>query len=148
MKTCPHSSLMLQYAQDAQTTSAPWLLWEARETNEHPWSDMKRHPTWVPDWEYRKKPKQVKVQLMNGKCVRWNEPLKETPAHGQSVYCPDPIDGEVIHYTWNELLSCNETRAALHNGMLHGDIESARKHLEALVAINIQYKWYRVFETA
>ena len=140
MKTCPHSSLMLQYAHDAQTTSAPWLLWEARETNEHPWSDMKRHPTWVPDWEYRKKPKQVKVQLMNGKCVRWNEPLKETPAHGQSVYAPDVIFGEVNHYAWGISTHKREVEAAFHNGMLHGDIESARKHLNALTIINIQYK--------
>ena len=56
-----HAALMLQYAQDAQTTDKPWELWEMSQLHLcRNWIDCEHNPNWADNIEYRRKP------------VKWN----------------------------------------------------------------------------
>ena len=50
-----HRKKMLQYAQDAQVTDAPWEWWEF-EDNSNGWAALHRHPDWCRFTKYRRKP--------------------------------------------------------------------------------------------
>lgn len=50
-----HAALMLQYAQDAQTTDKPWELWELKNEKGE-WVSMFGNPSWDEEYEYRCKP--------------------------------------------------------------------------------------------
>ena len=49
----PHADSMLEYAQDAQTTHEPWLLWEY--CRDYTWYDLNANPHWATDIKYRRK---------------------------------------------------------------------------------------------
>jgi hypothetical protein len=59
-----HAWQMLQYAEDAAKTSAPWKLWESCRIDESSWSSLEAHPLWANNYKYRRKP--VKWQPIGG----------------------------------------------------------------------------------
>jgi len=66
-----HAELMAQYAEDAKTTDKPWTQWEAYCTQPpRNWFELKSHPAWADDHDYRRKPKpktnsQVACELLS-----------------------------------------------------------------------------------
>jgi hypothetical protein len=59
-----HAELMAQYAEDAKTHEKPWTQWEAYCTKPpRNWFELKSHPSWADDHDYRRKPKQHTIVL-------------------------------------------------------------------------------------
>ncbi|MGV8004056.1 hypothetical protein QPK14_18815 [Photorhabdus temperata subsp. temperata] len=56
-----HAELMLQYAQDAFKTDAPYELWEFFDAENEVWEDIFHHPNFHPDFKYRRKPEMITV---------------------------------------------------------------------------------------
>lgn len=54
----PHAELMLQYAQDAMTTSEPWELWEFKHPH-YDWVAMERDMPFLVAYQYRHKSQTV-----------------------------------------------------------------------------------------
>lgn len=80
---------LMQYAEDAQTTGKPWLLWECRNLEDNPDVDssvadfitLDSEPEWKLGWEYRRKP--VTLSLVN---VTIPKPAQEPLYSGQKYY--------------------------------------------------------------
>jgi hypothetical protein len=52
-----HAKMMAMYAHDAMQTEKPWKLWEAYSTQPpRNWFELKSHPAWADDHDYRRKP--------------------------------------------------------------------------------------------
>ena len=70
-----HAALMLQYAQDAAETDKPWERWEYNTPNKgvvwYPFTMS--HPSWMPECEYRRKPRTMTYT------VTIPEPLRKAP---------------------------------------------------------------------
>jgi hypothetical protein len=82
-----HADLMMQYAQDAQTTENPWELWECRvptrsigKNTAPEWGDCISGPAWAVAYEYRRKPQthtvtlnteQLKEIILACECPSW-----------------------------------------------------------------------------
>ena len=56
-----HAELMKLYAEDATETDIVWERWEYAKPPDYTWNDCYNVPIWNPDWEYRRKPKTVKM---------------------------------------------------------------------------------------
>ena len=52
----PHAEMMLQYAQDAMTTTEPHLLWQRFNEHQGIWKDFTGNPSWDASTLYRRKP--------------------------------------------------------------------------------------------
>lgn len=74
-----HAAAMMQYAEDAAKSATPWEKWEARRAD-YEWSAMTGHPSWLANYEYRRKaPK--RFLLVGDKKIKLFEvePEYETP---------------------------------------------------------------------
>ena len=83
-----HAALMLQYAQDAMETDKPWERWEYNIPKEgvavwYPF--ITTHPAWLPEGEYRRKPRTLTYT------VTIPEPMREAPEIG-TVYWLAELD--------------------------------------------------------
>ena len=92
-----HAALMLQYAQDAAETDKPWERWEYNTPNEgevwHPFTMS--HPSWMPECEYRRKPRTMTYT------VTIPEPLREAPPFDTDYYVANPTDPSYVFiYRW------------------------------------------------
>src|SRR5512139_2971589 len=88
----PHAELMLEYAQDALITRAPWRLWQFRVGVNAPWEDCSTGPSWVGGHRYRRKPVQIPTQTINGFTVPrgWAQPLaNKSPYYIASLEASD-----------------------------------------------------------
>ena len=56
-----HADLMMQYAQDAAETDTPWERWEWRDKSDAEFLTCCQHPSWILNYEYRRKPQVIKV---------------------------------------------------------------------------------------
>ena len=50
-----HAELMALYAADAMKTDEPYQRWESCGANWFNWFELKSHPAWNTDFEYRRK---------------------------------------------------------------------------------------------
>ena len=88
-----HAALMLQYAQDAAETDAPWERWEWK--GEREWNPLASEFAFSIHYEYRRKPKTLTYT------VTIPEPLREAPEVGTIIYIPTPLDEELASlYGW------------------------------------------------
>lgn len=59
-----HADSMKLYAEDAAKHECPWELWEARApAHGTPWRILRRHPNWISDTQYRRKPQTTRYRL-------------------------------------------------------------------------------------
>ena len=131
-----HAELMMQYAQDAMETPEPWELWEMRLPANKTWSnctDGDMHFSSM--FEYRRKPKMLRVTLPNGECVSWPEPLKEALDIDEEYWYFDASLEGITYDYWKNL---DFDKALLSTGMLHLTKEAAEQHYAALRKINTQ----------
>ena len=131
-----HADLMLQYAQDAQETDKPWERWEMRLPANKTWSnctDGDMHFSSM--FEYRRKPKMLRVTLPNGECVSWPEPLKEALDIDEEYWYFDASPEWINYDYWKNL---DFDKGLLSAGMLHLTKEAAEQHAAALRKINTQ----------
>lgn len=92
-----HAELMMQYAEDATTTDEPWKLWEFRSGNARPWEAFGCHPAWLPDYQYRRKPRTI---CINGHEVP--ESMRKAPARGTHVWITNLDSDDLVYETvWN-----------------------------------------------
>lgn len=133
-----HAALMLQYAQDAAETDRPWERWEVFVENE--WRRCEISPSWIEDYNYRRKPQTIKVTV-NGKEMEFPEPLTAKVIEGDFVYVLDksnPAETSPfrviplrLRFQPNDFLSY----WYLKNGLMHHTKEAAQAHADALNAI-------------
>ena len=88
-----HAALMLQYAQDAAETDKPWERWECNDGVA--WQPFTmRHPAWLQEYEYRRKPKTTTYT------VTIPEPLREAPKRCESYYVVDMSESSLYFMYW------------------------------------------------
>lgn len=128
-----HADVMLQYAQDAQTTATPWLLWEIRFCSDI-WVDCTDGDMhFSANFEYRRKPKMLSVTLANGEVVSWPEPVKELRS-GDDYWYIGASGG--AHFDSYQI--CDTENKIICMGVVHLTREAAEQHSEALFKINNQ----------
>lgn len=129
-----HSKLMLQYAQDAQTTETPWELWEYASPATDPlqWKPLLDHPGWIPSFRYRQKPKRITISN-----VSIPLPLQTPPIIGTIYWIPTITSVESIsaRHVWS---GSSEDLRWLQRGLIHTNEDAARQHAEALLSFNVK----------
>src|SRR5574343_62344 len=86
----PHAAQILQYAQDWTETDAPWERWECRyAAGDKEWRYFVGHPIWDTKYEYRRKPKTIRIGDMEVP-----EPVRDVGVmeEGQVYFCPFVAD--------------------------------------------------------
>ncbi|OCA53907.1 hypothetical protein [Photorhabdus namnaonensis] len=118
-----HAELMMQYAQDAFKTDKPWLLWEMF-IDDGTWEGICSHPSWYPDFKYRRKPEMITVGKVN---------------------FPKPVDcklevGDKYYIIFNSYMmawgDCDEDYDNLESGRIHLTFKAAKQHENALIKIS------------
>ncbi len=131
MKPHTHAALMAQYAEDAADTEMPWERWEwKRQASD--WLDMLGCPLWVPEYDYRRKPRTINI---NGFEVP--EPLREKPERQTSYWKPsfDDVEQPWEQHTWAD---DGLDDAWLSLGICHMTREAAELHAKALLSFTQQ----------
>ena len=127
-----HADNIVLYGQDAQETETPWDRWQIDINGK--WQDLGECFYFMPEHQYRRKPKMISVTLASGEVVSWPEPLKLQNLELRKQYFF--IDADfVIHETmW--IKSCDTNLIVC--GMVHLTGEAAEQHAAALRKINTQ----------
>lgn len=113
----PHAELMLQYAQDAMTTSEPWKLWQVQDGDfggpKGEWWNLEEYSNlWIIGKNYRRKPI---TKLIHGVEI---PDISFTPEYLQNYWFPAPsTDADGF---------CHQTRYA---PMCSGDIHRLNHNL-------------------
>ena len=129
-----HADVMLQYAQDAQTTATPWLLWEIRFCSDI-WVDCTDGDMhFSANFEYRRKPKMLSVTLANGEVVSWPEPHKGDLDCNCIYYVASETGGADVYVFANTKYE----NKIISFGLAHLTKEAAEQHSYALFKINNQ----------
>jgi len=123
-----HAELMMQYAEDAMTTDKPWELWEFRSENGRPWETFGCHPAWLPDYQYRRKPRTINII---GHEVP--EPMRKAPPQGTHVWIAN-LDSDELAYelVWNPGNQIHQRWLTI--GVCHSTPEAAKQHTKALLS--------------
>lgn len=66
----PHAALMAEYAEIAKTNTNPWEEFEYSDGSNLGWIHCQKHPEWLPEHNYRRKPKKKKVRMYQWAGVR------------------------------------------------------------------------------
>ena len=130
-----HAEIMMQYAQDAMETDKPWERWEMYGKVTGGWFSLGECFFWRPENQYRRKPKMIRVTLMDGEVVSWPEPHRTELEYGDPYYYFVPTHGDIMLKKWD---SAPWDRTTLSNGWLHLTKEAAKQHATALHKINTQ----------
>lgn len=126
----PHAQVMAQYAEDARTASAPWLLWEWRPLAGGPWKSLASSPAWDLRSLYRRKPRTV---MINGYEVP--EPERVVSAGWRGEYwIPDVARNPLVlgPCMWDGDATDLER---LRRGLVHLTQEAAELHARALISL-------------
>ncbi len=90
-----HAALMLQYAQDAAETDAPWERWEWK--GEREWNPLASEFAFSIHYEYRRKPRGTLTYS-----VTIPEPLREAPEVDKTYWLAEPWVESLAHeYEWS-----------------------------------------------
>ena len=128
-----HAELMMQYAQDAMETSEPWDRWQIDINGK--WLDLGECFYFMPEHQYRRKPKMLSVTLASGEVVSWPEPHHTELEYGDSYFFFVPTHGDIMLKNWD---CAPWDRNTLFNGYIHLTKEAAEQHAAALLKINTQ----------
>lgn len=122
-----HAELMLAYAQDAQKTDKPWLLWEFRY-NDDKWLPLEDNPWWAYSIEYRRKVKTIRIGEYD-----IPEPLRVKPDMREKYYFVTFKGNHNVHSCfWSDDEIDN---LLLSNRVVHLNKEAAELHAKALVSL-------------
>ena len=130
-----HADLMLQYAQDAMETDKPWERWEVYGKITGRWIPLSECLSFLPENQYRRKPKILSVTLASGEVVSWPEPHCTELEYGDSYFFFVPTHGDIMLKNWD---CAPWDRNTLFNGYIHLTKEAAEQHAAALLKINKQ----------
>ena len=130
-----HAENMALYAQDAQETDKPWERWEVYGKITGRWIPLSECFPFLPENQYRRKPKMVYVTLPNGECVSWPEPLKEALDIDEEYWYFDASPEGINYDYWKNL---DFDKGLLSAGMLHLTKKAAEQHYAAIRKINTQ----------
>ena len=130
-----HADLMLQYAQDAQETDKPWERWEVYGKITGRWIPLSECLSFLPENQYRRKPKMLSVTLASGEVVSWPEPHRTEIEYGDPYFYFVPTHGDIVLKKWD---CAPWDRNTLSNGCIHLTKEAAEQHAAALRKINTQ----------
>ncbi len=123
-----HADLMLAYAQDAQESDAPWLLWEYIYMYNDGWQPCKDNPSWSHKLEYRRKVKTIRIGEYDVP-----EPLRVRPNVGETYHFVSfKRDSNVHSYSWQGDSIDDEI---LSKGIIHLTHEAAELHAKALISL-------------
>lgn len=124
-----HAENMRLYAEDAAKTDEPWTLWQS-DNGLGEWIDQKRHPSWLIEANYRRKP----VVMVTMGRHSWPEPLKEKPSNGFPYWVIDiAYPEEPERNNWGEATREDEW---LCSGICHYTKEAAIAHALSLIEIS------------
>lgn len=131
---CPHAALMLEYAQDAMKTAEPWKMWEVIRNDVAVTDtvvDLTDHPGWNPKFQYRRKPRTIRIGEFDVP-----EPLRDVPADGTHVYSVNTTAvAPVMNAIWS--MDGYDLRM-LERGLSHLTREAAEQHARALLSFTEQ----------
>ena len=127
-----HAENMALYAQDAQETETPWERWQIDINGK--WQDLGECFYFMPEHQYRRKPKMISVTLASGEVVSWPEPQRTELEYGDAYFYVD-VDGSVMVEEW-DCLEWDERTLA--DGWVHLTEDAAKQHTAALRKINTQ----------
>ena len=130
-----HAELMMQYAQDAMETPRPWELWEMYGKVTGSWVPLGECFFWLPEYQFRRKPKMCYVRLASGEVVSWPEPHRTELEYGDSYFYFVPTHGDIVFKEWD---CAPWDRTTLSNGYIHLTKEAAEQHAAALHKISTQ----------
>ena len=130
-----HADLMLQYAQDAMETDTPWERWEVYGKITGRWIPLSECFPFLPENQYRRKPKMLSETLASGEVVSWPAPHCTELEYGDSYFYFVPTHGDIVLKKWD---CAPWDRTTLSNGYIHLTKEAAEQHAAALHKINTQ----------
>ena len=121
-----HAQSMALYAQDALETDKPWQRWEFLNEPGNDWAHAYKHPEWLTQHKYRRKPRKI---LVNG--VEVPAPEEAAPAYGTSYWIPGVDTEQTVHdLMWGDDAS---DRCYLERGLVHLTKAAAQAHAEAML---------------
>ena len=123
-----HADLMLAYAQDAQETDKPWILWEFIYPNISGWQPLKDNPSWSHLLEYRRKVKTIRIGNYDVP-----EPLRIAPEIGTTYFYPAFTNASKV-YSYSFTNDHSDNRI-LDRGMMHLTSAAAELHAKALISL-------------
>lgn len=119
---------MLAYAQDAQESETPWMLWEYTGPNSNGWRPLKDNPSWHYTLEYRRKVKTIRIGKYDVP-----EPLRVKPKIGEIYYIVRfSVVNDVYRFSW---INDNIDNKLLSKGVVHLTREAAELHAKALISL-------------
>ena len=127
-----HADNIVLYGQDAQETETPWDRWQIDINGK--WQDLGECFYFMPEHQYRRKPKMISVTLASGEVVSWPEPQRTELEYGDAYFYVD-VDGSVMVEEW-DCLEWDERTLA--DGWVHLTEDAAKQHAAALHKINTQ----------
>lgn len=133
----PHAKLMLQYAQDAMTTSEPWKLWQVQDGGfgdpKGEWRDLEEYSNlWIIGRNYRRKPI---TKLIHGVEV---PDISFQPNPHDKYFHPDPTLNNMYCHTYFFEVSPEDHFRSKHN-LCYPNTEEGREaailHAKAMLGI-------------
>ena len=122
---------MLAYAQDAQESDTPWMLWEYTHPNSNGWRPLKSDPSWHYTVGYRRKAKTIRIGEYDVP-----EPLQIKPDMREKYYFVTFKGDDNVHsYLWSD---DNVDNQLLSNRVVHLNREAAELHAKALISLTKQ----------
>lgn len=127
----PHAELMLQYAQDAMTTTEPWKLWQFRSNLDN-WEPLIRNPLWGHSTSYRRRPI---TKLIHGVEV---PDISFIPEQDKEYYFPAPHITKLYGCT-NYLSKSENDSFKVQQGLCYPHTEEGKQaailHAKAMLGI-------------
>ncbi len=133
----PHAKLMLQYAQDAMTTSEPWKLWQVQDGDfggpKGEWSNLEEYSNlWIIGKNYRRKPI---TKLIHGVEV---PDIIFTPEDNEYYFYPDPTKPRMYEMEYFHKYA-EECEHRLTNKMCYPTTDEGRQaailHAKAMLGV-------------
>lgn len=125
-----HFELMALFLDDARVSETPWVFWQKRYigTQVGVWSDCNEQPGWANDFEYRRKPRTIRIGEFDVP-----EPMHNKPKKGEMYFSFDQYNYDnIFDFTW---LDDSADNKALALGMCHATKEAAILHAIALISL-------------
>jgi len=123
-----HHELIDEYTKDWKITDKPWLLWEHRRKGTMIWVPKEGHPQWQEEFEYRRKPRTIRIGAYDVP-----EPLRVAPEKNTEYYYVSLMSASGARRTrWEDMDSDN---GMLKAGICHLTREAAEIHAKALISL-------------
>jgi hypothetical protein len=127
-----HFKLMALFLKDARVSETPWVFWQKRYSGDNAvpwtWRDCNEPPTWANDFEYRRKPRTIRIGEFDVP-----EPMRKAPMYDSDYFFPATLNGSLYDTTSWDGYSTDERR--LLNGVCHATKEAAILHAIALISL-------------